>query len=209
MFKNYLLSAFRNLFRNKFLSLINMGGLAIGFTACIFIFSFIQYEMSYDSWLKDADLVSKLEQTIANPDRDSLKLAVAPVGIIPGLEDYFTEIEEAVFAWPYDTVLRSDNEKFNEQVYFIDPDFFKVIDLPMAYGNRDEVTTKTTSILISERLAGKYFGEDSAVSRQLGMDIFNENLGKFETVDFEVAGVFRDILDIMINSILLFWHKSI
>jgi putative ABC transport system permease protein len=193
MFKNYLTSAFRNLARNKFFALINIGGLAIGFAACLLIYVFVRHEFSYDNWLSNADNIYKMEVTIPTPGRDPLNFAPIPPGLMPGLENYFDEIEESVFIWPFETVLRSESEKFNERTFFVDPDFFKVIDLPMVYGNREAIIRKDTSLLINERMAKKYFGEESAVGKRLSMEVFNESLGAPENIDFEVAGVFKNI----------------
>jgi putative ABC transport system permease protein len=55
MFRNYLTVALRNIFRNKVYSAINIAGLAIGMTACFFIFLFVHFELSYDRFHKNAN----------------------------------------------------------------------------------------------------------------------------------------------------------
>jgi putative ABC transport system permease protein len=81
MFKNYLATAVRNLFRNKLYTVINIGGLAVGLAACILIFLFVRNEMSYDNFWVDAENIYLLEVEVGVPGRlpETFAVTSAPV----------------------------------------------------------------------------------------------------------------------------------
>lgn len=188
MFKNYLTTALRNIFRNKLYSVINIGGLAIGLAACVLILSFIRYELSYDEWIADADRIEKLELHIPIPGRDPLNIAQVPPGLVPLLADHFKGEIEAATRFEYiDTVARSADNQFNERVNLVDGNFFDVIDVPMLSGDRSALTTSNSAVLISESTAHKYFGDTAAEGQTISIDLYGT------IIDYSVAGVFRDI----------------
>ena len=82
MFKNYLITAFRNLSNHKLYAVINIGGLASGLAACILILLFVRDELSYDDWIPDAERIFKIEVTIPIAGRDPLLLGQVPPAIV-------------------------------------------------------------------------------------------------------------------------------
>ncbi|RJP63616.1 MAG: hypothetical protein C4539_15955, partial [Ignavibacteriales bacterium] len=94
MFKNYLLIALRNIKRYRGYSLINILGLSIGIASCLFILLYVQFELSYDNYHKDADRIYR----VANSRKTNARLelfATAPMGAAPTIKESFPEVEEA------------------------------------------------------------------------------------------------------------------
>ena len=73
MFKNYLITAIRNLYRHKLYSAINIGGLAFGLAACWLILLFVRSELGYDSWIPGSDQIYRLHTTAYIPGRDPMR----------------------------------------------------------------------------------------------------------------------------------------
>ncbi len=182
---SYLLSGYRHLIAGKLIAGINISGLATGLAAVILIVLYVTDELSFDRWLPDAGRVYRLETTFFPPGRGVLEFATAIAPIKPLLDAEFAELIEAtsrIRRSPI-TVTLGDRH-FNETVNYVDPEFFKVLDLPMAMGEGNRALADSSALLISESTARKYFGEHNPLGRTV---TFNSDL------DYTVAGVFKDI----------------
>src|SRR5689334_13454083 len=94
MFRNYLLTAWRNLSRNKIFSSINILGLSAGLACCILIFLFIQHELSYDKFNQHAASIYRLTSEMETGNKANL--AVTPAPWAPLMKKDFPEIKEYV-----------------------------------------------------------------------------------------------------------------
>jgi len=194
MFRNYIITALRNMARNRLYSLINVGGLALGLAACILILLFVRDELSYDDWIPEAERVYKMELTIPIPGRDTLKMGQVPPAIAPAMERYFPEyIEDTTRVLQSDSVVGAGDRFFNERISFVDPDFFNVLDLEIVAGSKESLASSVSDILINESQARKYFGDANPINQVLSATIYR-TFGDIEpNTEFRVAGVFRDI----------------
>ena len=125
MFKNFFKTTLRNLLRNKFYSVINITGLAIGITACILILLYVQSEISFDKYHERADRIYRVNLYAVLSD-DNINQPVTNPPLANAMQSEIPEVEEAVrltnFRQP---VIRHNNELFNEsQWFFADPNFF-------------------------------------------------------------------------------------
>src|SRR5262245_7173491 len=100
MLKNYLKIAFRNLWKNKAFALINISGLAIGFSCCLLISSFLYSEMNYDKFPAHAKDIYRVEVNVENKDFYS----TADVAVGEGMKDNFPEIENTTKFWKWSNV---------------------------------------------------------------------------------------------------------
>ena len=78
MFQSYLVTALRNLAKNRLISFINIGGLAVGFACSIFIALFVRDELSYDRWIPGTDNLYRVEITFNNPGQPPQPQSMAP-----------------------------------------------------------------------------------------------------------------------------------
>src|SRR5258708_35057215 len=94
MLKNYWKIAFRNLWKNKVYSMINILGLAIGMATCLFIFQYIRFELSYDRWQKNADRLYRVPMGWAAPFTDAAATATSYAALGPAMKADFPEVED-------------------------------------------------------------------------------------------------------------------
>jgi ABC-type antimicrobial peptide transport system permease subunit len=184
MFKNYILVAFRNIIRNKWFSLINIAGLAFGLTCFILISLWIVDELSFDRFHKNYNNIYRLVNQ-ADMDGKLFRTSVNPGNFAPYLKEKVPEIEFATRYRPLKDkmLIESGENKFYENnIVASDPTFFDIFTHKFIDGNIN--TTDINSIIISQRMAEKYFGEESAVGKSLTFKDWNYS--------FEVSGVIEN-----------------
>ena len=192
MFKNYLITAMRNLFRHRLYSIINIGGLAIGLAACILIFLFVKDEMNYDGFLPDTKDTYVLRVTINTPGYDPYSLYFTPAVIKPFIEQEFPEIEEMAKATPVGLNIRKEGNLFAENLLVVDSNFSRVLAYPVIAGDLERVLSDNSSIAISETMAEKYFPDQQAESilGQTLTTIINN-----EARDYRIEAVMKKLPD--------------
>ncbi len=183
MFKNHLKIALRNIWKHKGYSFINITGLAIGVAACLLLFLWVQDEMSFDRYHEKAKQIYRVSSQYESEGkvRRSAKTS-APVG--PALVSEFPEIEKSVRFSRNGFVVSYQNKRFMEEVYFTDPEVFEVFTFPLVKGIPKNVLNEPYSIVISEEMSRKYFGEEDPLGKII-------TLGEWR--DFRITGVFKDI----------------
>jgi len=188
MFKNYLKIAFRNLWKNKGYSFINIFGLAAGLACSLLIFLFVKDEVSYDRFNKDSDRIYRVVKDFVNDDGSRLPDATTPPGVAPALQNELPEVQTVtrVFpSWGRDYLIKFGDKKFNEQgVYRVDSSFFNVFTFPFVKGDAKSTFKELNSVVITESMAKKYFGTDDALGKTLTV----VDLG-----DMAVTGVIKDV----------------
>lgn len=187
MFLNYLKTALRNLMRNKLFSFINIAGLAVGLAAFILILLFVRDEMSWDENWQRAEDIYRLETTIQFPVREDRPSpgAVSPLKDI--MFDTFSEVEDITRFIRGAVTARSADELFAEQTIFAEPNFVEFFGYEFVEGSTDMALSDQSSVIVSERVAAKYFGEASALGKRMSLRVD----GEFR--DFSVAGVMKDL----------------
>ena len=184
MFRNYLTIAYRNIINHPLYSIINIGGLAVGLAACMLILLFIQDELSYDKWIPNAERIYKFETTYSPPNREPTTYSGNPGMLAESLAKDFAEVEQAIKVRPALMPVRLGDKLFSEHIAITDTNFFDVFDYPVVAGLREEALQNNTSVLISERIATKYFGDNDPLGQIINID--NE-------VDYKVVGVLKDL----------------
>jgi putative ABC transport system permease protein len=186
MFINYMKVAWRNIIRKKGFSFINITGLAIGMTVCLLILLFVQYELSYDTYHKNAEDLYRLERQWLSPD-GSVRggfASLAPSFVV-FLEKEFPEIENAVRIYPVETALVSvgDTHYVEKRIYFAEEDIFDVFSISLIKGDSKTALAEPDGLVISQSVARKYFGDENPIGKQMKLD---------QTYFFQVTGVMED-----------------
>jgi putative ABC transport system permease protein len=185
MFKNYLKIAFRNLFRQKTYSFINIFGLALGLAACILVGLYIYQDFNYDNYHQNGDKLYRVSiKTIAPNGTDHT--AQTPALVAPNLEQNFPEIDKIsrIFFSSKDLIAYEEKKFYEEDIVFADEDFFEMLSYKTLQGNPAEFLKKENSIIITRKIAEKYFGTENPVGK-----IFNFN----NRVNLEIAGVIENV----------------
>ena len=188
MIKNYLKVAFRNLLRFKTYSFINIAGLAVGIACCLLILLYIQNEVSYDSFNKNAGRIFRIN-TDLKFGATELAIPVVPDLMGPLMKQDFPQIEEytRIYNWGGKKLVKK-GENFNTEIgcAYVDSTFFKVFTFQAVSGKTDKVLNEPNTVVITESIARKYFNTASAA-------------GKFiETTDnggtlYKVSAVIKDM----------------
>jgi putative ABC transport system permease protein len=185
MFKNYLKTAWRNLSKSRFYTLINVGGLSVGLTIGILLLLWIQDEFSYDSFHKNSSRIYKLENMVGTgTSRQLWSVTTAPIGVlakkqIPGVEDVVR-----ITYNPFYGLFKYGDKVFNEQKNrFTDPSFFSMFDFKIVKGDKGNPFPDNNSIVITRSTAEKYFGSADPIGKIIVAD---------DSVSFKVTGIIND-----------------
>ena len=194
MLRNYFKVAYRNLLKNKVFSLVNVFGLAIGMSACFFIFLYVHFELSYDGFHKNADNLYRVPITVTGSTTNSSNQATNHPGVGPAMKKEFPEVIDFARAAPLHLVMNAamisymDGNRtttFNEdRIWMADPSFLTMFSFPFVEGDPKTALTGANSIVISHSTARKYFGSENPLGKTLSLN---------RETPFKVTGVFKDV----------------
>ncbi|MGV3589503.1 MAG: ABC transporter permease [Adhaeribacter sp.] len=182
MFQNYLKIALRNLWRNKAFSAINIFGLAIGMATCLIIMLFVMDELSYDRYNIKADRMVRLNfRAVLNGEKLETPTSAAPAAQT-FLADY-PEVQEATRLRPYGSpIVTYQNKNFKEESFaFVDANFFQVFTIPLLKGDAKTALQEPNTMVISQAIAKKYFGDQDPIGKVLQF--------KSEKTNYKITGV--------------------
>ena len=166
---NYLKVAIRNLMRNKTFSAINILGLAIGMACCMLILLYVQDELSYDRHHENADRIFRLAEEVRIEGRTRwIAITQYPAG--PALVQDYPIVVDAIRFYRDDAKMLVGNQhvKFYEKdLLFTDANVFKVFDFPLIKGDPRTALQKPDSIVLTEAMAWKYFGDREPLGQTL------------------------------------------
>jgi putative ABC transport system permease protein len=168
MLKTYFKLAYRNIVKDKAYSILNISGLAIGLASSILILLWVQNELSYDKFHKNAGQIYRI-----NNDFGDSKTAASSAGMPAGLKAEMPVIKNTVRLQPaYPSVLlESGNKKFQEErVFYADPSFMDVFSFPLVEGDRATALKQVDGALITQEMATKYFGKEDPIGKVIRKD---------------------------------------
>ena len=160
MFENYIKITFRNISRNKVYSGLNILGLAFGLAACLFIFQYVSYERSYDTFHKNYKDLYRVQYEVyraANPEPETRSAASVPrVG--PFMKEKMPQVMDYARAMPTSGVVQFAKKAFlEERMYFVDPSFFQIFDFKFIEGDPKTALLEPFKAVISESMAERFF----------------------------------------------------
>ncbi len=180
-----MLTAFRNLYKQKGYFIINVLGLAIGLTSFIFISLYVYNELSYDRFHSNYKNIYRVKVE-GQMSGQELNQAITASPMARALLDDIAEVEQAVRIGKFgDWRIRYKEKTFNESnLLFADSGFFKVFDFKLLEGNPDDILTQPKSIIMSKTYAKKYFGNEDPIGKTLAVES--------DTVFYTVKGIIED-----------------
>jgi len=159
---NFLKVGLRSLQRNTSYSLINVLGLAIGFASVFSIFLFIDQELSFDDYNQHYDDIYRVNLHMTRASGE-LHYPIIPPAFGPAIESNLVGIERvARLRYAYPILMRHEQNSFFEKgVFFAEADFLKIFSHRLLLGNSESVLTEPNTVVITENIAKKYFGDSS------------------------------------------------
>lgn len=180
MLKNYFRTALRNFLRHKGYSVINMAGFSIGMACCLLILVYVRHELSYDRYHKDAQRIYRIAQDIRSQTSSRDFAYVSPM-VAPTLKAEYPQVETAARAIPASSrlVKREETIFYEDRFIYADQELFDIFTIPFISGNPREALTRPQTLVISQKMAHKYFGRANPLGKTL---IINDT-------EYEVTGV--------------------
>ena len=178
MLVNYLRTAWRNIRRRLGYTLINVFGLALGIASCLLIFLVVRYELGYDAFNSKADRIYRV-----NHHSIDYNPRVSPA-VAPALRHDFPELEVAQFYYD-DGMVKIGNDRYNESNFaFADEYVPRVFDYHWLAGDPHSALTDPNSIVLTEKMARKYFGAKEAMGQTINLE---------NQWNCKVTGVIKDL----------------
>jgi len=186
MLKNYFKIAFRNLWRHRVFSGINILGLTVGMTACFLIFLYVRFEMSYDNMHSKADRIYRIVCDLKTPS-ETMKISGPSWAVGPHLTmGDLPQVEASVRTTGDELLVRKGNVKFQElNSLYADSSFFQVFDFKLIKGNPRTALNEPLNIVFSESAVKKYFGNADPIGQTV--------LLTGEGFTAKVTGVMQDL----------------
>jgi len=190
MFKNYCKITIRILKRYKGFSFINITGLAVGIASTILILLWIQHEISYDRFHKNANRIFRVAVNglITN---SSVHYTYTPAPLAETLMKEYPKIKQTVRFWKInDTPIKyKQNQYYENNILAVDSTFFNIFSFPLISGDEKTALKKPNSIVITQAMANKYFGNKNPIGQVLSV---TPVFGQFE---FTVTGITENVPD--------------
>jgi len=185
MLKNYIVIAFRNLIRQRGYSLINVLGLSIGLAAFIMIVMFVRHELSFDRFHENSERIYRVcVNGMISGDPLDVAVSAPPTG--EAMKREFPEIVSVtrIDALPQSVLFSFEDKKFyQEGLLFADSTFFDVFSFKLVRGNPEKALVDPYSLVITESLATKYFGNEDPMGKTIRMN---------DKSNFTITGVVAD-----------------
>lgn len=190
MIRNYLKVAMRAILRNKLSSFINIFGLALAMTCSLLIYLFIKDELSYDRYHANADRIYRVTRDFLSPDGSvNLHLGHVAPPFGPLLKNDFPDFEQvartlnARFTVRYEENGEEKKASYEDNGFYAEPEIMKIFTIELTEGNPEKVLQDPFTVMVSEKTARKYFGDESAIGKVFRIGT-NYNM--------TVTGVYKD-----------------
>jgi ABC-type antimicrobial peptide transport system permease subunit len=183
MIRNYFIIAWRNLLRKKSFSIINIIGLSIGMAATILILLWIRHETTFDRFYKEEERIFQAWNKYKN-DGEIGCWPNTPKPMAPAIKQDYPEVESAVRVDFVPPILFSvADKKLSARGNIVDSNFLQVFSFQVLRGNPTTLLDGPYSIVLTERLARRLFGEEDAMGKIIKID--NRD-------NFTVTGLLKD-----------------
>ncbi|GAB3895781.1 ABC transporter permease [Spirosoma agri] len=185
MVRNYLKIAWRTIANQRVYSLLNLSGLTLGLTCVLVVTLYLKNEMTFDGFQANADRIYRLTTTTTNKSGSEIKNRTGNTGAVhgPAFAASIPEIEAVTRMMGVSFNVRRGTEGFYQDAHYVDANFFQTFTLPLLDGSPQSALASANSVVLTEKMAQKYFGTTRAVGQRLSLEIN----GKFEP--FTVTGV--------------------
>ncbi len=184
MFKNYLKIAWRSLFKNKFYSLINISGLAVGLATGILLLLWVQNELSYDKFNKNYRQIYKLSEHFNSNGQEMTWTGVpGPLAVFAKSNPKISSTVRIASEFDQNISNKDRSKIFDgNKIAYVDNGFFSMFDFELLKGNKADLFPNNNSVVVTKTLAKKYFGSSDAIGKTIG---FKKEL-------FTITGILQD-----------------
>lgn len=186
MLTNNLKIAWRNIIKNPLYAFINISGLALGISLCMLITLFIKDELSFDQFFSKKNDIYRIVVEEKTPEGEIRKFGQTGIVHGPAFKNQVTSIRNMVRLQEEHYPIKHENEIVVQQAFLVDSSYFEMFDATFIDGSPYKVLNDPQSIVISKRVAEKYFNSTNVVGKSLNIKFE----GEFQ--DFIVSGVINN-----------------
>ena len=185
MLRNQLRLIWRNLSKNKLYSLITIAGLAVGITAGFLILQYVYYETSYDAFFENKENIYRVQLNRYNDGELSTQWAAGCAGAGYHMKEDFPEVVDFVNLHSSGAQIGYEDRYFKTtHAYYAGSKFFEIFSVPLLRGVDSLVLKDPFSVVLSETLSKKIFGNVDPIGQRIKMN---------DDTDFHVTGIFADL----------------
>ncbi len=184
MLKNFLKLTWRNLWRHKGFSLINILGLTVGMACAVLVWIWVKDEFSYDRFHENTNELFCVYNISHSPDGEDEFYTVNPIALGPHLEANYPEVLNSTRFFEQPFSLGNGEKHYTVSVVLVDASFFEMFSFPLIEGDPESVLVHPYSIVLSERAAKKYFGDKDPLGKTLLVN---------NSFDVTVSGIAEDV----------------
>lgn len=177
MFKNYFKTSMRSMMKNPLSSFINIFGLSVAIGICLIVYAFIDQDISVDQFHKNKHQVH-LVTAFADQDGEVLQHGQSPLPLANRLKAELPQVSKASRIEDVNTVVKLEDKVFHERIRLVDPSFLEMMTFPMQWGSPASLKDPN-SIILSNDMAIKYFGDLNPVGKVLEVTFGNEQTKVF------------------------------
>lgn len=181
---NYLKISQRRIRREKGYTIVNIAGLAIGITCTILIFLWVHHEKSFDRFHEKVDQLCRVYYTNEAYEGHAIYL---PGPLSDFLKDNYPEIINATNYKNWEQKIAVGDKSFMSPGSYVDPSFFMMFSFPFVQGDPKTAFDNPNSIVITEDLAQKFFGDENPLGKTITYYVFSQQMG------LKVTGVLKNI----------------
>jgi len=195
MLKSLIIIAYRNLFRHKVFSFINIMGLAIGIAASTLLLGYVSTELSYDDFHPNQENIYRIRFDNYKAGDLQSSSAIGYYGAAPAIKAGFPEVLDYVRfhradgMYTYRPTQGQSVSYHEKKAFYSDSSVFSVFDFELLEGNTSTVLKNPKSLVISASAASKYFGKESPIGKTLSL------ITEWQGGEYIVEGVFKDVPD--------------
>lgn len=187
MLKNYFITALRNFLKQKGYTVLNLLGLSFGLAFAILIYLAIDDELEKDKFHADGALIYRVMENQYYADENIFTTPATPGLLAENLKKDYAEITHATrVSWNMEKLFSHQTKAIKEEGLYVDPDFLKIFSFHLLEGDVNTALNDISSVVISQKLARKFFGEQSALGKTILID--NEK-------EFKITGILASIDD--------------
>lgn len=185
MIKDYFKIAWRNIWKNKFVSTIHIVGLVAGMTCCLLMLLYVQHELSYDKFQKNGDRIVRVIMEYGNGN-DVNKGNFTGTKVLSTFKNNFPEVENGVRMYKNKNIVKVEDHVFKEDRFlYADSAFFDIFSsFPLLKGTSKKVLDAPHKLVLSASTAQRYFGKENPVGKTI-------QIGANQT-NYTVTGVAAD-----------------
>ncbi len=192
MLRNYIISAYRNLIRHRLFSIINVLGLGLGITASLLLFQYASFELNFDNFHFQGENVYRIRLDSYSGGSFENSSATSYYGESPELKETYEEVQDYVRLHRADGMINYQKDgviisNFERKGFYADSGFFSIFSFPFVKGDKNNVLKNPNSVVITESVAKRYFGNQEPLGKVLSL------VTEWQGGDYVVEGVVKDL----------------